>query len=166
MAAQRQRQRTSAAELFDAQFRSMVRLAALLGSDDPEDVAQEAFTRLHVRHPMLREPHAALAYVRRTVVNLCHSRHRRLGVIRRHSSRGSDAESAESAVLRAEAASDVVRAVAALPARQREVVVLRYWLDLSEAEIADAMGVSVGTVKSQASRALAKLGTQLEGPQQ
>lgn len=62
------------AELFAGQFARMVRLAALLGADDPEDVAQEAFVRLHNRKRALRDPHAAAAYLRTTVVNLSRSR--------------------------------------------------------------------------------------------
>jgi DNA-directed RNA polymerase specialized sigma24 family protein len=70
-------------ELFHGQFAAMTRLAAMLGADDPEDVAQEAFVRLHRRSRTLRDPHAAVAYLRSTVVNLTRSRLRHLSVVRR-----------------------------------------------------------------------------------
>jgi RNA polymerase sigma-70 factor (sigma-E family) len=149
-------------ELFTGHFRGLVRLAALLGADDPEDVAQEAFVRLHRSSGRLRDPGAALPYLRTTVVNLSRSRLRHLRVARRGVPPSPDVASAEhSAVLR-EDHREVVAALCELPARQREVLVLRYWLDLSEAEIADAMGISRGAVKSHASRAVAALERALE----
>ncbi len=74
------------AVLFHAHFRGMVALAALLGADDPEDIAQEAFVRLHRSSGRLRDPDAALGYLRRTVANLSRSRLRHLRVARRHAS--------------------------------------------------------------------------------
>ena len=83
------------AALFAGQFGAMTRLATFLGADDPEDVAQEAFVRLHRRGRTLRDPHASLAYLRTTVVNLSRSRLRHLQVVRRHSEAPpSDADSA------------------------------------------------------------------------
>ena len=152
--------------LFHAQFAAMVRLAAMLGADDPEDVAQEAFVRLHGRRRTLRDPQAAVGYLRTTVVNLSRSRLRHLAVVRRHAAtrRGDRPEvaSAEHDVVRREGARSLVAAVHRLSPRHREAVVLRYWLDLTEAEMADAMGVSRGTVKSHVSRALDALARLLE----
>ena len=152
-------------QLFHAHFRGMVRLAAMLGADDPEDVAQEAFVRLHGKARALRDPHAAVGYLRTTVVNLTRSRLRHLSVVRRHTDDApQDVASAELDVVRREAGRDLVAALRRLSDRHREALVLRYWLDLSEAEMADAMGVSRGTVKSHVSRGLDALGALMEDP--
>ncbi len=150
--------------LFAGQFAAMTRLAALLGADDPEDIAQEAFVRLHRRTTTLRDANASVAYLRTTVVNLCRSRLRHLQVVRRHTPRpGADADSAEALAVRREDARELVAALARLSPRHREALVLRYWLDLTEADMSEAMGVSRGTVKSHVSRALDALGVLLEG---
>ena len=150
-------------QLFHAHFRAMVRLAAMLGADDPEDVAQEAFVRLHGRNRPLRDSHAAVGYLRTTVVNLTRSRQRHLSVVRRHPENAPpDVASAEHDAVRREAGRDLVAAIGRLSARHREALVLRYWLDLSEAEMADAMGISRGTVKSHVSRGLDALAVLME----
>ncbi|MFD0482135.1 RNA polymerase sigma factor [Kineococcus sp. GCM10028916] len=147
--------------LFEQHFHPTVRLARLLGADDPEDIAQEAFVRLH-RHP-LHEPAAALAYLRRTTANLTTSRLRHLGVVRRTpgDTTGTHA-SAEDSALAAERVDHLLAAVRHLPRRQRHALVLRYWMDLSVAEVADALEVPVGTAKSDISRAQHTLATRLE----
>jgi RNA polymerase sigma-70 factor (sigma-E family) len=151
----------SFAELFAAQYQPLVRLAGLLGADDPEDIAQEAFARLHTRR--LRDDGAALAYLRATVCNLTRNRLRHLRLIRlRRPDPPEPVRSSEHDVLVAEEHRELLAAVDRLPRRQREAMVLRYWLDLSEREIADAMGVSPGSVKTHASRALAALGKTLK----
>ena len=144
--------------LFDEQFERMRRLAYLLGADDPENIAQEAFVRLHGRLSGLGGPDKALAYLRRTVVNLSRSRLRHLLVVRRAPRDPvPDADSAESQVL-ARADHDGVRAaLATLSPRQRQVLVLRYWLDLDQAEIADVLRVAVGTVKATTHHAMTSL---------
>lgn len=153
-------------ELFEAHFWGLVRLAALLGADDPEDVAQDAFVRLHRRRRMLRDPHAALSYLRATVCNASRSRLRHLRMARRRHAQMAAAPTAsgtpESAALDREDVRELLRAVDALPHRQREVLVLRYWLDLTERETAEALGIAVGTVKAHASRAVAALGRKLK----
>jgi RNA polymerase sigma factor (sigma-70 family) len=152
--------------LFHGQFAAMARLAAMLGADDPEDVAQEAFVRLHRRTRTLRDPGAAVGYLRATVVNLTRSRLRHLAVVRRHADTAPRppalVASAEQAVLTRESHHELVVALAGLSRRHREALVLRYWLDLSEAEMAEAMGVSRGTVKSHVSRGLDALAAELE----
>ena len=154
---------TSYEALFHTQFRSMVRLAAMLGADDAEDVAQEAFVRLHGRTRTLRDPQAALGYLRTTVVNLTRSRLRHLSVVRRSPEEAPpDVASAEHDAVRREAGRELVAALGRLSARHREALVLRYWLDLSEAEMADAMGVSRGTVKAHVSRGLDALAALME----
>jgi len=152
------------AELFAARYPEMVRLAGLLGADDAEDVAQEAFARLLDRHSALRDGAAAIGYVRATVCNLTRNRARHLGVARRATPRLApvDGPSLEQAAITREDHHEVLAAVAALPRRQREAVVLRYWLELSEAEMAAAMGVTAGTVKSLVSRGVAAVRKELE----
>lgn len=149
------------AGLFRAQFRRLVQLAVLLGDDDPENAVQEAFARLHARRDRLRDGDAALVYVRRTVVNLCHSKLRHIRVVRRTPAEiRHDLESAEQTAMAHERSREVVRALRRLPRRQRDVLVLRYWIDLPLADIADTLGITLGTVKSSMSRgqrALARL---------
>jgi RNA polymerase sigma factor (sigma-70 family) len=153
-------------QLFHGHFVTMTRLAAMLGADDPEDVAQEAFVRLHRRGRTLRDAHASVGYLRTTVVNLTRSRVRHLAVVRRNQPTRSPAaesvESAEHQAVRREDARELVVALGQLSTRHREALVLRYWLDLTEAEMADAMGVSRGTVKSHVSRGLDALATIME----
>ncbi|MGH3188401.1 MAG: sigma-70 family RNA polymerase sigma factor [Streptosporangiaceae bacterium] len=149
--------------LFRARYLEMVRLADLLGADDPEDIAQEAFARLIRKAGSLRDPAAALGYVRSTVCNLVRNRHRHLRVVRLWTPWGRDEASSEQAVMIRQDHRELLAALAALPARRREAIVLRYWLDLPEREIAEAMGVTTGTVKSHLSRGLDALGAALEG---
>ncbi len=146
--------------LFQREVGPMTRLATLLGAEDPENLVQDAFLRLHGRWPSMRDPSAATGYLRAIVVNLARSGHRHLRVVARHAPGVlPDAPSAEeTAAERAEHA-EVLAALSGLGARHREALVLRYWLDLSEAEMAAAMGVSTGTVKSHVSRGLAALRT-------
>ena len=152
------------AELFEARYAEMVRLAGLLGADDAEDVAQEAFARLLDRYGELRDSAAAIGYVRSTVCNLTRNRLRHLGLARRVAPRLAlvSGPSLEQRAITREDHEEVLVAVAALPRRQREAVVLRYWLELTEAEIADAMGIAAGTVKSLVSRGVATVGKKLE----
>lgn len=146
---------TGVEELFRARYLEMVRLAGLLGADDPEDIAQEAFTRLMRRR--LDEPQAALGYLRAIVCNLTRNRHRHLRVVRLRTPADVAEGSSEQAAILREDHREVIAALAALPPRRREAIVLRYWLDLPEREIAVIMGVSPGTVKSHVSRGLAAL---------
>jgi RNA polymerase sigma factor (sigma-70 family) len=147
--------------LFEQQWRSALALAYLLGVHDPEDVAAEGFARLYGRRAAVASPDAATAYLRSVIVNLARDETRRI-VRRRHSTKRIPKHE-ESAFNPPGPDSDVMAALKRLPARQREVVILRYWLDLSERDAANAMAVSVGTVKTHASRALAALRPMLEG---
>jgi RNA polymerase sigma-70 factor (sigma-E family) len=153
-------------DLYESQRLPLLRLAVLLTDDREaaEDVVQEAFLGLHRRWRAV-DPAAAPGYLRTSVVNRSRSLHRRRGVAARYLwlSRPGEAPSADLAVLLGEEHRLVVEAIRRLPRRQREVLVLRYWSDLSEAEIAAALGVSRGTVKSSASRALSALEKQLGG---
>lgn len=152
------------AALYAAHRLALVRLAVLLVDRQAvaEEVVQDAFAGLLARG-RLRDPDAALGYLRRAVVNRSRS------VLRRRRSarafvapvdRGADDPSAGLVV--ADEHREVLSALETLPPRQREVLVLRYWSDLSEAEIAATLGISAGTVKSTASRALRALEAALD----
>jgi RNA polymerase sigma-70 factor (sigma-E family) len=154
-------------DLYRQHRTRLVRLAILL-VDEPataEDVVQEAFTGLHRHWSGLRDEAAALGYLRTAVVNGSRSVLRR-----RKTARGyvpphqANARSAESLAMLTTEHQAVVVALGQLPPRQREVLVLRYYGGMSEAEIAAATGVSRGTVKSSASRALDALERILEQP--
>jgi RNA polymerase sigma factor (sigma-70 family) len=142
----------------------MTRFAGLLGADDPADVAQEAFVRLHRHRGRLRDEAAALPYLRRTVANLARSRLRHLRVVRRHllGHVTESAPSAEELVVTADQYRLLHAALLTLAPRQRELLVLRYWLDLTGPEIAQTLELPLGTVKSQTSRALVALSRRLE----
>lgn len=150
--------------LFDRYHSELLRLAALLGAaGEAEDIVAEAYCELYRRWPKLRDPAAAPAYLRSVVCNLVRTRLRRLQVIRRHCDPVPEkVESAEEAVVLREDQQEVVAALRALPQRQRQALVLRYWLDLKETEVAAAMGISTGAVKAHTSRGMAALTRSLE----
>jgi RNA polymerase sigma-70 factor (sigma-E family) len=143
----------------------MVRMAVLLVDDlaTAEDVVQDAFAAMHQRSRSLRDPHAAVGYLRVSVVNGCRSALRKRKVRREHPDMADPGTSpgADRDVLVAEEHRYVLAALRTLPRRQQEVLLLRYWSDLSEAEIASTLGIAVGTVKSAASRGLDRLETLL-----
>ena len=144
-------------DLYRQHRMRLVRLALLL-VDEPataEDVVQEAFTGLHRNWGNLRDAQAALGYLRTAVVNGSRSVLRRRKTARDYTPpHAVNARSAESLAMLTAEHQAVVAALQQLPPRQREVLVLRYYGDMSEAEIAEATGISKGTVKSTASRAL------------
>lgn len=152
--------------LYTAEYVPLVRLAALLTRDvgAAEEIVQDCFVALHLHWARLRDPDAGAAYLRRSVVNRCRSALRHRSVVDRFLGRARPevGPSAESEVLDSGGYAEVLAAVRALPARQREALVLRYYLDLSEAQTAQAMGISPGAVKSHTARALATLRRELE----
>jgi RNA polymerase sigma-70 factor (sigma-E family) len=142
--------------LYQAHYAALVRSAALLVGDraTAEDVVQDCFIAMHRAWWRLRDTGSALPYLHRAVINKSRSVLRRRVVADRHLPLPAPPlPSAEESALAAEQRSSVLAALKALPARQREVVVLRYYADLSEAQIAAAMGISRGAVKAHASRA-------------
>lgn len=156
-----ERDEAAFARLYTDQFASLVRLAALLvGSPAAaEDVVQEAFAKLHGRFRRVDEPRA---WLRVAVVNASRNERRRLGRLRRHlagQAGRSDAAVAGPPPEPADAA--LLAALRRLPDRQRAAVVLRYYVGLPEAEIAAALGIRPGTVKSRLHRALAQLRAEL-----
>ena len=122
-----------------------------------EDVVQDAFIGLYRSLHRLSSPDKAYGYLRASVVNGCRSVHRRRATIRRHVQHEPAVWSAESAVMTREDSRLALQAVSQLPRRAREVLALRYYLDMPDKEIAAALGVSRSTVSSTASRALALL---------
>lgn len=151
--------------LYIAHYRSLVRLAALLLSDvgAAEEVVQDAFVAMHGSWRRLRDPDKALSYLRQAVVNRSRSRLRHRQVVQRHPPAVPDhVPSAEHSALAAAARAEMLADLRRLPARQREALVLRYYGDLSEAQIANAMGISPGAVKSHAARGIAALRASLE----
>jgi RNA polymerase sigma factor (sigma-70 family) len=153
------------AGLYHEHGLALVRTAMLLVGDKPtaEDIVQDAFAGLQRALPRLESRDNALAYLRVSVVNGCRSVHRTrrttLGRPRQHEVA---VWSAEAAAMAREDTRLTLRAVARLPRRSREVLALRYYLDLTDLEIAQALGVSRGTVSSTASRALAALHRELK----
>ena len=148
-------------ELYRGNALRLTRMALLLVGDQPsaEDVVQDAFLGLFRGLGRLNDPSRAAAYLRISVLNGCRSvlRARKRARLRGAATDDPAMWSAESAVLASEDRREVLRAVAQLPRRQREVLVLRYFLGLSDSEIAADLRVSRGTVASTASRALAAL---------
>jgi RNA polymerase sigma-70 factor (sigma-E family) len=155
------------ADLYYAHRLSLVRLAILLVDDQQsaEDVVQDSFTGLWRRYgDQLIGLDNPLGYLRTAVVNNARSVLRRRKTARGYTPPHTpDAASAESIALMSEEHREVLEAVKRLPNRQREVLVLRYWSDLSEADIADSLGISRGTVKSTASRGLEAVAKILKG---
>jgi RNA polymerase sigma-70 factor (sigma-E family) len=153
--------------LHREQYVPLVRLATLVLGDVglAEQVVQDAFVKLQLRWGGLRRLDKAPAYLRSAVLNGARSLLRHHKVRERYLDRRTVAPavaSPESSLLEGDAHDRVVAALRELPARQREALVLRYYLDLPEAEIAATMGVSAGSVKTHLHRGIAALGTLLE----
>lgn len=159
------RQRVTA--LFEAHAVGLVKLAKVMLGDQSvaEDVVQDAFAGMYRNWPSLRDRDRALGYLRASVLNGCRTAHR--DRTRRDRALflapgAGDMVSAEESALVGEANREVLAALRALPARQREAVVLRHYLGLTEEQAAEAMKVTRGTVKSASSRGLSKLARMLK----
>ena len=155
------------ARLFELHYSSMLRLAVLLGADDPENVVAEAYYQIYRKWRRLRDVEAAEAYLRSTVCNLTRMRIRHLQVARKHVENppqlpDETVASAESTALLRDDQRVLIDALQQLPARQREALVLRHWLGLKEGEIAAAMGISCGSVKTHTARGIAALTQAME----
>jgi RNA polymerase sigma-70 factor (sigma-E family) len=138
--------------LYEARFAEMVRLAFLMtGSmETAEDLVQDSFVGLHRKWSTVRVPEA---YLRTAVVNACRSHHRR-----RARERARRAEPERVTLFAADELTDVLLT---LPHRQRAAIVLRYYHDLADQEIAEVLNCRVGTVGSSIHRALARLRVEL-----
>ena len=153
------------AKLYSLHYRPLVRLAAMLVRDTPsaEEVVQEAFIAMHEGWHRLKDTDKALAYLRQAVVNRARSVLRHRMVVEKNAPKPApDMPSAEHGAMAMLERSAVIAALRALPERQREALVLRYYADLSEADIATAMRISRGAVKSHTSRGMAALRAALE----
>ena len=150
--------------LYRAHAVGLIRLAYVMLGDRAaaEDAVQDAFCGLYRRWDQLEDPAGALAYVRSSVLNGCRSALRRRALGHRVTMYQPPTGSAEAAVLSREERQEVLRAVRRLPDRQREALVLRFYLDLPDPEIARVMGIRPGTVRSATHRALKALGHLLE----
>ncbi|MGW5673592.1 sigma-70 family RNA polymerase sigma factor [Streptomyces sp. NPDC003860] len=153
------------ARLFEAHYTSMLRLAALLGADDPENIVAEAYYEIYRKWRKLRDVARAEAYLRSVVCNLTRMRIRHLQIVRKHAEAPSTepAASAEYTALLHDDQQALIQALQQLPARQREALVLRHWMGLKEGEIATSMGISAGSVKTHTARGLAALTQMMEG---
>jgi RNA polymerase sigma-70 factor (sigma-E family) len=153
------------AALYREHYRALVRLASLLVDDVPrcEELVQEAFVSFATRRRALRDPERAPAYLRSAVLNGARSQQRRRDPrTRLRLIRAETGEDPGNAAVRHDEQAAVLGALRQLPARQREVLVLRYWMELSESEIAATLGIGAGTVKTHAKRGLDALSARLE----
>ncbi|MGQ4514662.1 SigE family RNA polymerase sigma factor [Streptomyces sp. DW26H14] len=152
-------------ETYQKHYRSLLGLAALLLDDTAscEDVVQEAFIRVHSARSRVREPEKTLAYLRQTVVNLSRSalRRRILG-LKLLSKPMPDMASAEEGAYEQLERDALIKAMRGLQRRQREVLVLRYFADMTEAQVAETLGISLGSVKAYGSRGIAALRVAME----
>jgi RNA polymerase sigma-70 factor (sigma-E family) len=152
-------------ELYSTHYRALVRLAALLVRDiaTAEEVVQDSFIAMHGSWRRLRDTDKALSYLRQSVVNKSRSVLRHRVVMDRNAPKPApDVPSAEQGAITLLERSSVVKALRRLPERQREALVLRYYGDMSEAQIASVMGISRGAVKSHTARGMSSLRTVLE----
>ncbi|WP_338677637.1 SigE family RNA polymerase sigma factor [Streptomyces sp. SCSIO 30461] len=154
-------------ETYRAHYRSLLGLAALLLDDTAscEDVVQEAFIRVHSARSRVRDPEKTLAYLRQTVVNLSRSalRRRILG-LKLLSKPMPDMASAEEGAYDQLERDALIKAMRGLQRRQREVLVLRYFADMTEAQVAETLGISLGSVKAYGSRGIAALRVAMGAP--
>ncbi len=153
-------------ELYDGQWATLVRLATLLlgSSDHAEEVVQDAFVGIYRRLKRFDRAEDAVGYLRTSVVNGTRSVHRHREVARRKPAPPDVAPAGpEERAVAADPHRHVLTALDRLPARQREVLVLRYYLDATGPEIAEALGISTGAVKSHTHRGIAALRDALGG---
>lgn len=146
--------------LYHDHYTALVRMAALLVGDvaTAEEVVQDSFIATYRAWWRLRDAGKALPYLRRSVMNRARSVLRHRVVVDRHArAPAPDAASAEENALALLERSSLLAALSSLPIRQRQVMVLRYYADLSEAQIADTLGIAPGSVKAHAARAMGSL---------
>lgn len=147
-------------ELYNTHWVSMVRLASLLlgGTERAEEIVQDGLVAIHARRDQFESLNHAGAYLRTIVVNRCRSAHRHLKVVQRYRPEpGGDVANPQDVSLQRETNDQVMTALRKLPQRQFEVLVLRYYSDASEAQIAETLGISQGAVKSHAHRGMQTL---------
>jgi RNA polymerase sigma-70 factor (sigma-E family) len=158
--------RAEVVALYQDSYRELVRLGALLTGSvhAAEDLVHEAFVKLYERWDRLDDQARAGGYVRVTLVNLARGRHRRhLVAVRHQEAPPVPGASAEDSALDRVAGRDVVAALQQLPDRQRECLVLRHYLRMTEGEIASTLDIGVGSVRTHLSRGRAALERSLGG---
>jgi RNA polymerase sigma-70 factor (sigma-E family) len=151
--------------MYDAEYRSLVRMSAVMLGDvgSAEEVVQDSFIAVHKAWLGLRDMDKAVHYLRRSVLNRSRSVLRHRAVVDRHTPKHEpEMPSAEQAAIARLERSAVISALRTLPDRQREALVLKFYLDLSEEQVAAAMNISTGAVKSHTSRGKAALRSVLE----
>lgn len=158
---------TAVSALYEIHAVGLIRLAVVMLGDRPaaEDVVHDSFCGLYRRWEYLADPGNGLGYLRSSILNGCRSELRRRIRNQRRAARQPalpDSASAEADVLIGEEHREVLAALRRLPPRQREALVLRFYLDLAEPDIAAAMRITPGTVKSTTSRGLSALARLLE----
>jgi RNA polymerase sigma-70 factor (sigma-E family) len=160
-----EQQGASLRDLYLEERTALLRLASLLLRDvaDAEEVVQDAFVRAYLSWNRLRDPNKAVAFLRSAVLNGARSRlrHRRV-VARFRPAKSAVAAPAEFTALQHLERLSLVEVLQALPVRQRECLALRYLLELSEEETADALGISRGSVKTHVHRGIANLAAHME----
>jgi RNA polymerase sigma-70 factor (sigma-E family) len=152
-------------ELYHAEYRSLVRMSAVLLGDvsSAEEVVQDSFIAMHSAWRRLRDTDKAVNYLRRSVVNRSRSVLRRRMVADRHAPKHEpDMPSAEQGAITLLERSAVISALLSLPSRQREALVLKFYLDFSEEQVASVMRISRGAVKSHTARGKAALRSVLD----
>ena len=152
--------------LYEARYTELVRFATFLTGDvhAAEDLCQEAFVRIYDAWDRLVDPDGAVAYLRATVVNLTRGGHRRrLVAERKPPAQPGAAPSAEDDAMGLTNRAAVLKAVAALPSRQRACVVMRHWLRMTEGEIAHTLDLSIGSVRTHNKRGVEALQRTLGG---
>lgn len=154
-------------ELFEAEIGALVRLARIFTDDKnaAEDLVQEAFIRLYRSAHRIEHDAKSAAYLRSIVLNLARDHNRRGLLSLRHlqSAELSDGpESPDDMVVRTESQAEVIDALRSLSLRQRECLVLRFYFDLSEREIASTLGISSNSVKTHCQRGMASMRALLE----
>jgi RNA polymerase sigma-70 factor (sigma-E family) len=147
--------RDELAAAYGAHAPDAVRFAFLLTGEKElaRDLVQDAFVRVAARWPRIQDPERFRAYLRKTVANLAKNHFRRRALERRHIA----VESVEQLDRDPANRDEILEQLLTLPLRQRTAIVLRYYLDLSEREAADAMGCSVAAVKALSARAIRQL---------
>lgn len=150
--------------LFEQESRSLVGMLWVFTGDKAaaEDIAQEAFVRISLAWHRVQDPAKAGAYLRSIAFNLARSQHKRAGKARgREETTGAESDSAEVKALLNDDERQVLLALRALPARQRECLVLRFYSSLEPLQIASATGLSINSVKTHLRRGLEALRGQI-----
>lgn len=156
------------AELFEGEGARLVRMARLFTDDRnaAEDLVQEAFIRLHRAAHRISEPPKAAAYLRSIVINLARDHNRRGLMSLRHQEAlpaGTVPEMPEDAIVLDERRQRVIDEVRQLSPRQRDCILLRFYLELTEVEAADVLGISNNSVKTHCRRGMETLRNRIGG---